>query len=272
MESNQNNPFLNYAFFFQGKGIEELRQTLLLTVMELENTKIKAQEELKMRDDELIHLKELLNTAMKERDEAQEKAQRMVFESLLLQQHQIVQLQNQQSGQFSGVSSIEDEPIREKDSNNGFTTSDCDESIVSSVLDSVLPQKTIAETDNNLFPIVPTKPLPEKGKLLQAVVKAGPLLQTLLLAGPLPQWRHPPPPLDTYEIPPPPVTIPSPISPQPPLLSTLLPIHSLIGDTLLKMNSGSTSINNCSVLNRKRGLNEDLDYLTEPKFRKVVMQ
>ena len=36
--------------------------------------------------------------------------------------------------------------------------------------------------------------LPERGKLLQAVMQAGPLLQALLLAGPLPQWRHPPSP------------------------------------------------------------------------------
>lgn len=44
--------------------------------------------------------------------------------------------------------------------------------------------------------------LPEKGELLQAVMKAGPLLHTLLLAGPLPEWRHPPPPLVAGEIPP----------------------------------------------------------------------
>ncbi|TKY67314.1 hypothetical protein E2542_SST10206 [Spatholobus suberectus] len=35
--------------------------------------------------------------------------------------------------------------------------------------------------------------LPQKGKLLQAVIDAGPLLKTLLLAGPLPTWRNPPP-------------------------------------------------------------------------------
>lgn len=38
------------------------------------------------------------------------------------------------------------------------------------------------------------KALPEKGRLLQAVVEAGPLLHTLLLA-PVPQWKNPPPPL-----------------------------------------------------------------------------
>ncbi|KAI5078258.1 hypothetical protein GOP47_0005929 [Adiantum capillus-veneris] len=50
-------------------------------------------------------------------------------------------------------------------------------------------------------PQVMLSSLPEKGKLLQAVMQAGPLLQTLLLAGPLPQWRHPPPPLSTGDIP-----------------------------------------------------------------------
>lgn len=35
--------------------------------------------------------------------------------------------------------------------------------------------------------------LPQKGKLLHAVINAGPLLKTLLLAGPLPTWRNPPP-------------------------------------------------------------------------------
>ncbi|KAG7025140.1 Microtubule-associated protein 70-4, partial [Cucurbita argyrosperma subsp. argyrosperma] len=55
--------------------------------------------------------------------------------------------------------------------------------------------------------LVPKKPLPEKGKLLEAVVKADPLLQILLVAGPLPEWRHPPTPLESFEIPP--VRVPS---------------------------------------------------------------
>ncbi|KAH9545954.1 hypothetical protein CY35_12G072100 [Sphagnum magellanicum] len=50
-------------------------------------------------------------------------------------------------------------------------------------------------------PQVMLNSLPEKGKLLQAVMQAGPLLQTLLLAGPLPKWRYPPPVLDTINIP-----------------------------------------------------------------------
>ncbi|XP_057954690.1 uncharacterized protein LOC131148789 [Malania oleifera] len=42
--------------------------------------------------------------------------------------------------------------------------------------------------------LVKGKALPQKGKLLQAVMEAGPLLETLFFAGPLPQWRNPPPP------------------------------------------------------------------------------
>lgn len=45
------------------------------------------------------------------------------------------------------------------------------------------------------------KGLPEKGKLVEAVVAAGPLLHTLLLAGPLPKWRHPPPAVRCFDIP-----------------------------------------------------------------------
>uniref|UniRef100_A0A6N2KIB8 Uncharacterized protein n=1 Tax=Salix viminalis TaxID=40686 RepID=A0A6N2KIB8_SALVM len=41
--------------------------------------------------------------------------------------------------------------------------------------------------------LVKGKVLPQKRKLLQALMEAGPLLQTLLLAGPLPRWRNSPP-------------------------------------------------------------------------------
>ncbi|CAM0885631.1 unnamed protein product [Alopecurus aequalis] len=37
------------------------------------------------------------------------------------------------------------------------------------------------------------RPLPQQGRLVQAVMEAGPLLQHLLVAGSLPRWRNPPP-------------------------------------------------------------------------------
>ena len=48
-------------FVWLKQGMDELRQSLLLTTMELENTRLKAQEELKMRDDQLFQLKDLLS-------------------------------------------------------------------------------------------------------------------------------------------------------------------------------------------------------------------
>ncbi|KAE8712729.1 putative glucuronoxylan glucuronosyltransferase IRX7-like [Hibiscus syriacus] len=195
MDTHRGSP-LSWAYLCQGRTVEELKHSLLYTTMELEETRMVVQEELRKRDDQLVELKGLISKAMKERDEAHEKCQTLLLDKLLLHQQKVAA----GAAPLSGVSSIEDEPRRGIESNNGFSSSDCEESIVSSPLVDQ-PQAAIEL-------VVPKKPLPEKGKLLQAVMKAGPLLQTLLLAGPLPQWRHPPPPLDSFEIPP--VTIPSP--------------------------------------------------------------
>ncbi|XP_022755573.1 uncharacterized protein LOC111303515 [Durio zibethinus] len=258
---SQRGPLVSWAYFCQGKTMEELRHSLLCTTLELEQTRVAVQEELRKRDDQLIQLKELLSKAMRERDEAQEKCQRLFLEKLLLHQQQ-----QRVAHPLSGVSSIEDEPRRGIDSNNGFSSSDCEESIVSSpVLDPIqqtqlpiapppqpMPQETIE--------IVPEKPLPEKGKLLQAVMKAGPLLQTLLLAGPLPQWRHPPPPLESFEIPP--VSIPSPSLPPPPQV-----FHQ---DSLISIN-GCNILNTCGKVDRKRVLYDGSDSPTETKYQRLVL-
>ncbi|CAN1171784.1 hypothetical protein LINPERHAP2_LOCUS29772 [Linum perenne] len=192
MESHRN-PLLTWAYFCHGKSMEELKNSLLYTTLELEQTRIAAQEEIQRRDEQLIQLNELLERTTKERDEASEKCERLMFENLLIHQTPPPQIS-------SGVSEIEDDPRLGIDSiNNGFSfsSSDCEESIVSSSPPETLP--------------APETPLPEKGKLLEAVMKAGPLLKTLLLAGPLPQWNHPPPPLESFEIPP--VAIPPPPPP-----------------------------------------------------------
>ncbi|CAE6075156.1 unnamed protein product [Arabidopsis arenosa] len=196
--------------------MEELRQTLVYTSMELEQTKLVAQEELRKRDEQLINLEDVLTKTLKERDEALEKCHQLLFNNLLLQQKQQQnQKQEHVTPPLSGASSIiEDEQVQPQqpqlNSNKSFSSSDTEESIMSpSVIDPVTMNQQIEVSGDELMAtLLPEKPLPEKGKLLQAVIKAGPLLQTLLLAGPLPQWRHPPPPLETSEIPP--VTIPPP--------------------------------------------------------------
>ncbi|CAI0398003.1 unnamed protein product [Linum tenue] len=250
MDSHRNS-LLTWAYFCHGKSMEELKHSLLYTTLELEQTRIAAQEELKKRDDQLIQLKEFLGKAIRERDDAQEKYQRVLLENLLLHQHQ-------NTPPLSGISCIEDEPRRGIDSNNnGFSSSDCEESIVSSpVLDPIPPPPPRAEEAGEVLLPEPEKPLPEKGKLLQAVMKAGPLLQTLLLAGPLPQWRHPPPAMESFEIPP--VTIPSPPAPFP--ATTPPQDYSLLG-----IGNGFCS--------RKRVVPDGgfCESPTETKFHRVVL-
>ncbi|CAH8387096.1 unnamed protein product [Eruca vesicaria subsp. sativa] len=191
----QNNALLTWAYFSHGKTMEELRETLVYTTMELEQTKLVAQEELRKRDEQLIHLEDVLTKTLKERDEALEKCHILLF------QQQQKQKQNHITPPLSGASSIEeDEQLQQH--HHSFSSSDTDESII------MLPSVIDPNQTEIMATLLLEKPLPEKGSLLQAVLKAGPLLQTLLLAGPLPQWRHPPPPLETSDIPP--VTVPPP--------------------------------------------------------------
>ncbi|KAE9616709.1 hypothetical protein Lal_00034828 [Lupinus albus] len=251
---NQRNPLLSWAYYCQGKSMEELRQTLLYTTMELEQTRATVQDELRKRDDQLLNLKDLLNKVIRERDEAQEKCQKLLLEKFVLHQATPV----------SGISSIEDDPRRGIDSNNGLSLSDCEESIVSSPVIDHLPQPPHLQhplPETMMIELTPDKPLPEKGKLLQAVMKAGPLLQTLLLAGPLPQWRHPPPPLESFEIPP--VTIPSP--PPPPQL-----IHqdSFVNNST---NENSSTPTNCGRVRGKRVLCEGSGPPSENKYQRIVL-
>ncbi|XP_077242886.1 uncharacterized protein LOC143883422 [Tasmannia lanceolata] len=174
---------LGWDCYYQGKSMEELRHSLLCKTLELETTRLAAHEEIMRREEELKQMKDLLNRAIGERDEANDKYQRVL---LLLQQQQKQEQELLNHG-HQNPEIVHEEEGKSGDSNTGISSSECEGSIVSGSPVQLL------EAEGRL---------PEKGKLLQAVMKAGPLLQTLLLAGPLPQWRHPPPPLDSLDIPP----------------------------------------------------------------------
>lgn len=262
---------LNWAFYCQEEqGIDELKHSLLYTTLELEATILSAREELARKDDELVHLKSLLTRITRERDEAIAKCQRLVLEKLLLQEQHLQQKHIEPAAAAaalsSGTTSNEDiEPRRGSDSYAGLSSSDCDENVIASptgkdpaVLLPLQPASSTPALADVTDRIVPKKPLPEKGKFLQAVMEAGPLLKTLLLAGPLPQWQHPPPQLSSIDIPP--VTISS--SPRPMLL------HQ---DSCL-----STCTGGCGGLSKKRVLvNGDQCCDSSPpnsKYQRVVHQ
>ncbi|XP_021897724.1 uncharacterized protein LOC110814544 [Carica papaya] len=208
---------LTWGNCFQEEGMEELKHTLLYTTLELETTILSAKEEITRRELELIQLKEVLAVTMKEKEEAVARCQRLVHDKLVLQQelqqnhhkHQFLHHQQKQEQelalQIHGSSSSEDESIPVKPK-RGLDTSDC----YHRQMGSSPGGESIPQLPEEAMKLAAKKPLPEKGKLLQAVMEAGPLLQTLLLAGPLPQWQHPPPQLDSNDIPP--VGISSPTS------------------------------------------------------------
>ena len=208
--------------------MEELRHSLLYTTFELETTLLAAKEEITKREYELIHVKDLLSRTIKERDEAQSRCKNLILEKLMLQeqlqqkqQQQQLQLQQQrqqqqqqlqQQQQQQQTASNNEDDSKGTDSSKHFASSDSDENIISSpgtdpILQPPLPQPLPTQATLKL---VPKRPLPEKGKLLQAVIEAGPLLKNLLLAGPLPQWQHPPPQLNSIEIPPVAISSPTP--------------------------------------------------------------
>ncbi|KAL9407820.1 hypothetical protein AB3S75_046376 [Citrus x aurantiifolia] len=63
-------------------SVEDLRHSILYTTLELEQTRLAVQEDLKKRDDQLVHLKDLLSKVIRERDAAHEKCQRLLYEKL----------------------------------------------------------------------------------------------------------------------------------------------------------------------------------------------
>ncbi|KAG8645290.1 uncharacterized protein LOC110625017 [Manihot esculenta] len=197
---------LSLAYFYQDEEIEELRHCLLY-ITELEATTFSAKEEITRRELEILHINDLLNRTIEERNEAQEECQKLMLEKLALQQQ--LGLKNQQEPHNLQNQQLQQQLLLQEEMQtlnqeappplSGSSSSEDDESnnhIPSQFSDSILQQPKL------ILKLAADRPLPKKGKLLQAVKEAGPLLQNLLLAGPLPQWQHPPPQLDSIDIPP----------------------------------------------------------------------
>ncbi|RWV92227.1 hypothetical protein GW17_00045414, partial [Ensete ventricosum] len=164
---------------------EELKQALLRTTLELESTRATAKEELRRMESRALHLSRLLEAATRERDEARHAL-------LLLLLHHTDRRQ----------------PLQEPKPNLGPSLGlDEGTDVADAAAVATAAAEDVDERSNRASSAVAElaavrRTLPEKGRLVEAVMAAGPLLQTLLLAGPLPQWHHPPPDLRSSEIPP----------------------------------------------------------------------
>jgi hypothetical protein len=76
-------------------------------IVVLKQTRLTVQKELRKRDDELLHLKDLLSKSMRQRNVKGSSLRSSYFDK------------HQETGPLSGIFSIEDEPRRGIDSNNG---------------------------------------------------------------------------------------------------------------------------------------------------------
>ncbi|RRT36545.1 hypothetical protein B296_00034073 [Ensete ventricosum] len=185
--------------------MEDLKHKLLLATLELETLRANAKEEKRKREEDISHLIHLLQVITRERDAARNQLQLLV--DSITRPH---------TGELSPMLSGNlQEAATASDSLSGTPThrSYGASPVASPELSSMkmadpcnLPKNNGAalrakEASAVLDGLVIKKPLPEKGKLLQAVLEAGPTLQTLLLAGPLPRWRNPPPP-QPFQVPP----------------------------------------------------------------------
>ena len=213
-----------------------MKQSLIQTAWEYEGFKITARDELKKKDEEIQRLFHLLKVACQERDEAREQLHLLMLnkfmphtahesipiasylqsESPRLRQQQLTRggnssttaesdsisdTRNHQSYASSPVDSFFDPETSPELSNTNIACYNYSSSPTSVVGVSVPLIQKYDQASARLEQLVSKRPLPEKGKLMDAVMKAGPLLQSLMVAGPLPRWKNPPP-LQQLQIPP----------------------------------------------------------------------
>ncbi|TVU18244.1 hypothetical protein EJB05_34332 [Eragrostis curvula] len=181
----------------QQESVAELKQSLVATTLELDAAK----DELKKKEQSIAKLADLVRQVAKERDDARDQLQHLLL---------------------AATATSAPAPPRVTSS---VTDSDC--SLVSSPVDPFFDPVTSADKRHHRKPspaatpptppppaarqppssssaslagaadavldmLASKRPLPQKGRLLSAVMEAGPLLQNLLVAGQLPRWRNPP--------------------------------------------------------------------------------
>ncbi|XP_007016531.2 PREDICTED: uncharacterized protein LOC18590758 isoform X1 [Theobroma cacao] len=224
-----------------GLIFDELKLKLQYTTIELESVKMEASEQIWKYREEVKHLLNLLKLAYQERDEARDQLQKLLNKLLPSSPTELQPiLPHPQSESPLMVAAKANSSITESNSlSDTYNHHSHGSSQVDSFFDAVtspefssinmadsgslgfVNQPFVQEYNNGSMPtglvssgvtkidpatsvidnLAKGKPLPQKGKLLQAVMEAGPLLQTLLVAGPLPRWRNPPP-MQTFKIPP----------------------------------------------------------------------
>ncbi|XP_059297598.1 uncharacterized protein LOC132050381 [Lycium ferocissimum] len=200
--------------------MDEMRQKLLYTSLELERLNMEASEE-KRKNNQLI---QLIKMAYQERDEARDHLQKLLNKinqsqihvvdsplvkapkanSSTIESNSLSETYNYHSHNSSSPVESFLDVVSSPDLSNGINVAESNalgfvkQPLVNNniipVSYAVVPQEVQSVDQASLVidSLVKGKTLPQQGKFLQAVLEAGPLLQTLLVAGPLPRWRNPP--------------------------------------------------------------------------------
>nr|GMD15803.1 UDP-galactose/UDP-glucose transporter 5B-like [Ipomoea batatas] len=232
--------------------MDELKQKLLYSTFELERFKAESSEEMRKSKEYVKQLVELLKVACKERDEARDQLQKLLGTAA-----SVVVLPATKAN--SGVT--ESNSLSETYNTQGSSPVESFLDAVSSpelLNNSTVDSSAMDQAAMAIEGLAKGKCLPQKGKLLQAVLEAGPLLQTLLVAGPLPRWRNPPQ-LKAFHIPPLCFEIPGP-SPQ--MLSMpMLNFGSCLGGQRL-MSAGSNMASGYTHLEKRQRIPISHHYLS----------
>ncbi|XP_061958556.1 uncharacterized protein LOC133679856 [Populus nigra] len=265
------------------ESFDELKQKLVYTTIELGSLKVEANEEMRKHKEDVNHLINLLKIAYQERDEAKDQLQKLVNKLMLsstpelppilplaqpesplvmpakanssiTESNSLSDTYNHQSHGSSPVDSLLD-AVTSPDFSSINMADSCHMGFVDKTLvqdyNGSIPTGLVAPAmakidpaDDVIDKFVKGRVLPQKGKLLQAVMDTGPLLQTLLLAGPLPRWRNPPP-LQPFNIPP--VSI-SYETPNLTANSSCLAQQPLASPSYIEMSRGSSQMCSASML------------------------
>ncbi|XP_015158884.1 uncharacterized protein [Solanum tuberosum] len=170
--------------------VDELRQKLLYTNVELEELKADKNDEMKKNKEYVKQLIQMLKIVCEERDEA-----RVQIQKLLNKIDSIVMINSTKANsssitdQYSNSLSSETYNYHNSSPNidsffDSVASPECSNNMaydhnVDSCVTQLAPKVELIIEN-----LVKGKTLPQQGKLLQAVVETGPILQTLLVSGP----------------------------------------------------------------------------------------
>ncbi|KAL0918131.1 hypothetical protein M5K25_010122 [Dendrobium thyrsiflorum] len=179
--------------------VDELRSDLWAASLELQELRNNVGEELRKKDEQINHLIKLLNAAIQERDEARDQLQMLL--GYQRQPETPLLMPAKCSSSFTDSESLSDiqnhqpfalSPVINSTGGDGDSITGIKSSKKSEMNISVKSIRCKHDPVESKLDQLMKKPLPEQGKLLEAVMAAGPLLCTLMVVGDLPQWRNPP--------------------------------------------------------------------------------